>query len=277
MSDGYLFMDETLVIDENQPSRIERVLKKLALGLSIILAAELAWFLGLSPCLPFTHVEVMSIAGLSEGSLLQTAGITSKTSFITLNALAVEKALETIPQVESARVIKRFPDHLSISVIGRSTVAVAFAKMEGKTVPIAFDRFGVVFGIGSSVLGNNLSQVSMPIISGLVFENPSEGMRLPAFLEPFLMDLDSLSRESPALLGALSEIRVQKKAFDGYELVLYPAHHSVRVRIGSQLNEEVLRYMILVLDVLSSKGIEADEIDFRAGTASYRAKEASSG
>jgi cell division protein FtsQ len=102
-------------------------------------------------------------------------------------------------------------------------------------------------------------------------------MRLPPEFTPFLAALDRIRLSAPELLGAVSEIRVHQRPYDGYELVVYPAHHPVRVKIGAELNEEGLRYMMLVLDVLASRGIEADEIDFRTGTASYRTKEASSG
>ncbi len=96
---------------------------------------------------------------------------------------------------------------------------------------------------------------------------------MPLFLNPLLADLARLRAQAPALLDSISEIRVVKRSFDGYELVLYPAYRSVRVRIGSQLNEDVLRYMMLLLDVLASKGIDTDELDFRTGTAAYRTKE----
>lgn len=278
MSDGYLFLDDSLRTEVEGPSRLERNLKRVAIVLSVALAVELVWFLGVTPCLPFTRVDVAAIEGLSEDTVLRIAGISTKSSYISVNASASEYALEALPLVESARVIKRFPDRLSVEITKRTAVAIALAEMDGRTVPIAFDRFGVVFSVASGAAAAELlGSAKGPIVSGMVFERPAPGARLPAFLDGFLTDLDRLRRESPALLDALSEIRIQKRAYDGYELLLYPAHYPVRVRIGAELNEEVLRYMMLVLDVLASKGIEADEIDFRTGTAAYRAKEASSG
>jgi cell division protein FtsQ len=278
MSDGYLFLDDPISVEDVGPSRLEKLLKRAAIVLSVALAVELVWFLGVTPCLPFARVEVKAIDGLSQETILRTAGIGEKASFITVNATAAEHALEALPLVESARVVKRFPDRLSIEITKRTAVAIALAVVDGRTVPIAFDRFGVVFNVGTGNAASALIAESKgPVISGMVFERPSPGVRLPSFLDGFLSDLERLRRESPALLDALSEIRVQKRAYDGYELLLYPSKYPVRVRIGAELNEEVLRYMMLVLDVLASKGIEADEIDFRTGTAAYRAKEASSG
>ncbi len=278
MSDGYLFLDDSVRTESEGPTRLERVLKVAAVVLSVALAVELVWFLGVTPCLPFSRVEVAAIEGLSEDTILRTAGIGAKSSFISVDAAAAESALEALPLVESARVVKRFPDRLSVAVTKRTAVAIALAELDGRTVPIAFDRFGVVFNVASGAAAADLLGAAHgPVISGMVFERPAPGARLPSFLDGFLADLDRLRRESPALLDSLSEIRIQKRAYDGYELLLYPARYPVRVRIGAELNEEVLRYMMLVLDVLASKGIEADEIDFRTGTAAYRAKEASSG
>lgn len=278
MSDSYLFLDDSVPSEDVGPSRLERALKRAAIVLSFALAVELVWFFGVTPCLPFARVEVMAVEGLSEETILRTAGIGSKSSFISLNAASAEYALEALPVVESARIIKRFPDRLSVELTMRTAVAISLAEVDGRTVPIVFDRFGVVFSVASGAAAADiLVGAKGPVVSGMVFERPAPGVRLPSFLDGFLSDLDRLRRESPALLDALSEIRIQKRAYDGYELLLYPSRYPVRVRIGAELNEEVLRYMMLVLDVLASKGIEADEIDFRTGTAAYRAKEASSG
>jgi cell division septal protein FtsQ len=91
---------------------LERGLKRAAIILSVALVVELVWFFGVTPCLPFSRVEIKTVEGLSEETILRTAGIDSKSSFITVNAATAEHALEALPVVESARVVKRFPDRL---------------------------------------------------------------------------------------------------------------------------------------------------------------------
>jgi cell division protein FtsQ len=51
----------------------------------------------------------------------------------------------------------------------------------------------------------------------------------------------------------------------------------VRVRVSEDITEETIRYMFLMIDVLSAKNANIDEIDFRTGTATYKIKEAHSG
>jgi len=251
------------------------VLQRVVVALAFVLAAELVWFFGITPCLALADVDVAGLPGLGTEAVLAAAGIDDASSFISINAAAAERALEKLPQVESAKVVKRFPDRIRIVLEGRTAVALALAKVDGKTVPVYMDRHGVVFAVGASPQAD--AGPALPVLSGLVFENVVPGTRLPEPLVKLLADLDGIQRRSPALLNALSEIRIQSRPYDGFDLMLFPAQHPVRVKIGAELNEEVLRYMMLVLDVLSSKGIGADEIDFRTGTVSYRAKEASSG
>jgi len=269
--EAYLYFDEAPRAEKEDSSRMERLLKRLVLALAIILSVELVWYFALTPCLPLTTVDLAGAAGLDRDAVLAVAGITEKTSFVTLDVSAAAQALGAIPTVESVRIVKRFPDAVRIALTPRTAAAVALAVIDGRTVPLYLDRQGVVFAVGME------NTDSLPIISGLVFEKVSLGMRLPPEFTPFLAALDRIRLSAPELLGAVSEIRVHQRPYDGYELVVYPAHHPVRVKIGAELNEEGLRYMMLVLDVLASRGIEADEIDFRTGTASYRTKEASSG
>jgi len=270
MSDSRFLMDETLTPEVEPSGKAERYLKRSVGILCLILVVELVWYLAIVPCLPLKTVDLIGAEGLNRTDLLAASGLSAKSSFFSLRRTIMERGLETIPAVESARVVSHFPDAVRIELVRRSAVAVSLAESEGRTILLAYDRNGVVFKVGTAT---DTSFPNAPVVSGLRFEQAQEGMRLPAFLSGFLNDLARLKREFPALLETLSEIRVVKRAYDGYELVLYPANRRVRVRIGPELNEEALRYMMLMLDVLDSKGIETDELDFRTGTASYRAKE----
>jgi cell division protein FtsQ len=75
----------------------------------------------------------------------------------------------------------------------------------------------------------------------------------------------------------VSEIKVNEKNYEGFDLTLYPAHCRVRVRLPADLSRDKLSYALLLLDVLKNSSEEIEEIDCRTGTASYRVKEATSG
>jgi cell division protein FtsQ len=118
-------------------------------------------------------------------------------------------------------------------------------------------------------IGGSTNNDALPVLSGLVFENIEEGLRLPAFLMPLFEDIETLQAYSPKLLSAISEIRVNKKAYGDYDLTLYTMNSPVKVHIGQRMDAEKLRYTMLMLDVLKEQSLYPDELDFRTGTASY--------
>jgi cell division protein FtsQ len=258
-------------------SGIEKALKALIIGAAAILVLELVWLLAVSPCMPLSKIEVLSFPGISREEILAAAGIGEQSSYVSVNTARVERALESLYAVESAKVLKRFPNAIRIVLIPRSAAGVSLARLDGKIIPVYFDRTGLVFKIGKEREEGIQELPQLPIISGLVFENPSLGMKLPTLFSPLLARLEDIRAASPELLAAISEIRINRKAFDGFDLILYPIHSAVRIRLEPDLNEASLRYVMLMLDVFASKHSEIEEIDFRAETASYKEKEASSG
>jgi cell division protein FtsQ len=251
--------------------RSERIIKWLVAAVCIAVAAELIWLLGITPFMPFSRINVTAIEGLSHNDILQIAGINSQSSFISVDTDSVEMTLKSLAQIEDAKVLRRFPDRLEIILAGRKAAALTFAEISGRTAPVFFDASGVVFQIGP---GGGLDASSeLPVISGLVIENPGPGMRLPAMFNSFFGSLDALAAKEPELLKAVSEIRISRKSFDGFDLILYPVHKQIRVRL-SELNEDLLRYTLLMVDVLAEKEPGVDYVDFRAGMASYTPKEA---
>jgi cell division protein FtsQ len=251
--------------------KIEKGLKRILVAAAVIIAAECLWLFGVSPCIPFSTLEVNGFPGFDGQAVLGFAGITDKSSFISTTVMKAENTLAGHYLVESARVVKRFPDRLSVFLEPRKAVASSLVLIQGRLMPILFDRNGVVFGIGESS-----DWESLPVLSGLVIEQPSLGMKLPAALAPLLEEIGRIQDETPYLLDLVSEIRVNRKPFDGFDLVLYPVHYPVRVRLGNSLSEETLRYVMLMLDVFKRRKIWPQEIDFRSGMSSYTVKEASS-
>ncbi|MDR3356621.1 MAG: FtsQ-type POTRA domain-containing protein [Spirochaetaceae bacterium] len=257
--------------EEKENFKFEKPLKRILAACSVLLAGELLWLFVISPCMPLGTVDIKGPGGISRAEVLEAAGIGPRSSFMSVNAAASEEALSAIPQIEAARVIKHFPDGVEISLTKRSAVAAAVTDMNGRAVPVFFDKEGVLFQIGRN--GGQEADAALPVISGLVFENIRPGLRLPEFLSPLWKDLDALRTEAPELLSTISEIQISKKKYDAYELTLYPAYNPAKIRIGQHISEDKLRYMLLLLDVLNEKGVALDELDFRTGTASYTVRE----
>jgi cell division protein FtsQ len=253
---------------------IEKRLKRLFVIAGIVLGAELIWLFGISPCIPLSTISVEGFPGFEGGDVLRYADIGGKASFISVKAREAEKILSGHYLVEKAKVVKRFPDRLSIYLEPRQAAALILASLDGRLLPVYFDRHGVALNIGGD---RDLPQAALPVISGLVIEEPFPGMRLPSAFGPLLEELGRIGQGAPELLGAISEIRINRRPFDGFDLVLYPVHYPIRVRLGNNFNEDTLRYVLLMLDVFEEKDSAPEEIDFRSGVGAYTAKEAPSG
>jgi cell division protein FtsQ len=246
--------------------KIEKGLKRLIITAVVIFAAELIWLFGVTPFVPFSTVEVQEISGFNRSEILSFANLNENSSFVSTNTKNVQEKLLSHILVDSATVIKRFPDKLSVFITPRQVAAVALANNGSKQALLFVDRRGVFFKTGV-----DLQEAGLPILSG--FEKPMLGMHLPAGLIPLVESLYELSRSSPELLSAISEIRIEQKAWEGFDLVLYPVHSSIKVRVENSLTEDGLRYMLLILDVFKESPEQPAEIDLRSGMASYRVKE----
>jgi cell division protein FtsQ len=211
---------------------------------------------------------VSGVPELDTTFVLGRAGITNTSSYLSVNAHAAERRLKSLPIVESAQVIKHFPDSVSIILVGRKAVGMSFVTVGQTVVPVFFDRQGTVFMIGNEGLDDNGLR-SMPILSGLITEPPSLGMKLPVRYGELFGNLETLRASAPELLAAFSEIQVSQRAFDAYDLILYPVHSQIRVRLGALIHADTLRYTLLLLDVCRSKRYERGELVFRTGAATY--------
>jgi cell division protein FtsQ len=258
-------------------SVIDKRLKRVLLVVAGILGMEFIWLFGITALLPLSAVEVSGIPGIDRAAVLAQAGINARSSFVTVNTEDVRKRLEALYLVESARVVKQYPDTVRIMLEPRKITAMSLTKIGGRTQPVSFDRYGVIIKTGNGG-GVPALPPSVPLISGFVFSDPGLGTRLPVMFESFLSSLARINAASPELLTAVSEIRINRRTFDRFDLILYPVHSPVRFRVEADLDEAALKHMILMIDVLgSADGVLPEEIDLRTGTASYREKEASSG
>jgi len=277
--------------------KVEKGIKKMLIIAGIALAAELIWLFGISPFIPFTTIEVHGISELERAEILRLAGVNEHSSFITLDTVNAQKQLASHYLLESAGINKRFPDRLTIFVKGRTAAAVSLVSYGSGMIPLYIDRHGVVFKMGKPAA----MDTNLPILSGIDFKSILDnrspealllGMRLEAEYIPMLESLFKIASDSPELLSAISEIRIEQKALDGFDLIVYPVSGSVRVRLESRLTEDILRYTLLMLAVLErhspnseaaaelnlrhmwfDKNTRPDEIDFRSGMGAYKMKE----
>jgi cell division protein FtsQ len=269
-SEYYYESSENTVSKKKSAEKIEKGLKRLLIIAGVIFAAELIWLLGISPFIPFSTVEVHGFSDFSRSQILYLAGIDDSSSYFSTNVSLIKERLSTNILVESAVVMKRFPDKLSIYLNPRKPAAVTLFNTASGQSMMYIDRQGVIYKIEHDA---SMEKSDIPVISGI--ENPHLNMRLPTALIPLMNNLGEISVSSPELLSAISEIRVERKAWDGYDLMLFPVHSSIKVRVENNLTEEALRYMLLMLNVFEKDENRPQEIDFRSGMGSYKIKELS--
>ncbi len=275
---SFIFNDalisETPASKKTAYSGTEKVWRRILFVLVVILAFEAIWLCVIRPCMPLSGIELNGIPGIERDVVLHYAGITSETSFYSVNAAKMERVLEELVMVESAEVVKQFPSRIYIKLNPRIPVAVSLTYVDGKMIPLFIDKHGVVCKMGLNDSESRMHMSNLPIISGLIFDNASVGTRLPVILKKFLESIERINMQNSLLLSSFSEIRIHEKLYDGFELVLYHSSSNTKIRTGAELNEEMLKYIMLMIDVLYNEGVDVDEIDFRTGTASYKLKEA---
>jgi cell division protein FtsQ len=264
--------------------RLEKLFKGLLVTALILAAGELIWFFVISPCMPFSRIEISGFQGLDRSVILAQAGIDGRSSYMSVRTRAVEKALAALPQVEEVRVIKTFPASVELVLAGRKALGALPVRNGDRQALAIFDKEGVIFKI---VNPGDSEALSLPLVSGMNFREIRLGSRPQgeAFYGSFLDRLAGIRSSAPELLQSISEIRINRKVFEeaggkgfaAFDLSLYFMQRPVRVLAGADLDEDGLRYMLLTVDALLSRESRIDEIDFRAGIASYTLKEASSG
>ena len=264
------------------PQKFEKAVRRFLTLAVIFICGGVVWIFCISPCMVPAKVTVKSFPGLSAADVMGIAGINNNAAYIAINASEAEQRLSGYYLVEAAKVVKRFPDRLSIFLEPRRAVAMVFAQVNGRTQPVYFDRHGVAFKVGNGV--GEAPPSWMPIVTG-VLDNGQQvrpGMQLSAAYLPLFSRIGAITDEDPKIWQVISEIGIAKKSHDLYDLVLYPAvRDSIRLRMRSDISKDSIYYALLMLDVCRQLGTDApDEIDVRSGigvvsaNANTKAKEA---
>lgn len=248
---------------------------RLGVALVIVLCLGIALYYAIPEVTRITKVSVRGMQAVSETDVIKALGLNPGIHLFNANISEMEKRISADPRVASVHIRRVLPDKLIVDLTERAPVAVILHTDEFGTQSLLVDREGVVFG----TLSAGVHTYTVPVLSGIHFEQFTPGQRLPALLLPLLANLDELEKTAPSLLNAFSELKIMKTSEDDAELVLYPVTHAIPIRTQLNLDKAMLSEALLVLDILSSrKGTEKiQEIDFRTGTIVYRVKEAQAG
>lgn len=277
LDDEYLdkdyFLDTQVKLkDENEikSDRRLKIIKIIFCVLCFLLLGELIVYKYILPCFASPKITVtgnQSYKAEEIASLLLPLDTSSWLNFNVEDAVALISADSGIDRVS---VEKHFPDKITVKVQERTPVAVMFVMENGHSVPVQIDRNGVLFkGKKSNEKDDNRI---IPIISGVPVEYMAQGMRIPNIYKPLFDQISTINNLPQKYFASISEICVLPNDFGNYELELIPSHSKVKVRTDRSLNEDALKYMIVVLDVVNQIGTDVDKIDLRYGSVSYTVK-----
>ena len=268
---GAVYIDNTKKEKSDAPKR-----KSITLVLSFVfvalMLAEIIFQLFIAPEFAIKKIEIhcSNKFPLSNNDIIKLAELEGNLYYFSINTAQIKNKLLQHSLIKTAEVKKIFPGLLHIKLAERIPLGMALINSGGMTIPIVFDEEGVIFEIGKSV-----SDYRIPVISGLKFVEIKLGLKLPEELISYLSELKKLKETTPSLFEQISELKFVNKNNSGYEVLLYPLNTKVRVRTENIINDNLIKQIFVVLDIIEKNGLEAEmnELDFRAGQVVFKVKE----
>jgi len=261
---------EEVTVEKKQHMKDNKVviLKIIVVVLCVLLFLEGILYAVVIPCLAPAKIDIQGLESISKTELLNKVDSVASSSWLKFDTDKAVLALSSESCIESVSVEKHFPDRVEIHVKERIPVAKTIVMVNGKSVSVQIDKNGVLFtGAVATNYDNNI-----PLVTGLPVDNVQDGMRLSANYRNLMEQISVLSELPQKYFAAVSEIQVVTKEYGNYELILYPIHTKVKVLTDRTLDEDALKYMMVVLDVVNSIEPDVSVIDLRYGSVSYRTR-----
>ena len=272
VADDYLEKDYFLVdnTDEsNSEGKTEkkiRLLKVIFCVLCFALLCELVIYKYVMPSFASPKVTVTGQKDYTAEEIARMLLPMNSSTWFDFDVNQAVALLSSEAGIDHVSVEKKFPDKIFVNVCEREPVAVTFVAENGCTTPVQIDRNGVLFPGKKSAAAE--SEI-LPIISGLPVEYMTKGMRIPAKYRPLIDEISKISEMPQHYFASVSEICVLPKDSGNYELALIPSQSKVKVLTDRALNEDALKYMLVVLDVVNQIGTDVAAVDLRYGSVSY--------
>jgi len=244
-----------------------KVIKVIFWVLCIAILGEFVAYKYVMPCFSSPKVTFSGQKNMSAQEIATKLLPMETKNWINFDVAQAMSILSSEPTIENVVVEKHFPDKINVQIVEREPVAVTFVVEEGSTYPVQIDKNGVLFNVK-----RGFEIADLPIVSGLPFEYMSGGMRIPQKYRPLIEQINKIKTLPQDYFRSISEICVISKDSGNYELEIIPSQSKVKVLTDRTLNEEALKYMMVVLDVVNKMNADVSEVDLRYGSVSYRTK-----
>ncbi len=250
---------------DDKAERKIKFIKVIFCVLCFALLCELVIYKYIMPSFSSPKVTVTGQKDYSAEEIARLLLPMNSTSWFDFDVEQAVAILSSEAGIDHVSVEKKFPDKIYVNVEEREPVAVTFIMENGRTSPVQIDKNGVLFP-GKK---NASAEATLPIVSGLPVEYMSKGMRIPAKYRPLIDQISKISEMPQHYFASVSEICVLPKDSGNYELALIPSQSKVKVLTDRALNEDALKYMLVVLDVVNQIGTDVATVDLRYGSVSY--------
>ena len=271
VSDDFLDKDFFLSddFDSSSEGKTEKKIKMIKVIFCVLCFALLCELVIYKYIMPSFSSPKVTVTGQKEYSAEEIARLLlpmNSTNWFDFDVDQAVSLLSSEAGIDHVMVEKKFPDKIYVNVSEREPVAVTFVVENGSSAPVQIDKNGVLFPGKKAALDEDF----LPIVSGLPVEYMSKGMRIPSKYRPLIDQISKISQLPQHYFASLSEICVLPKDSGNYELALIPAQSKVKVLTDRALNEDALKYMLVVLDVVNQIGTdEVAAVDLRYGSVSY--------
>ena len=256
--------------DGSSDSKAEKKIKFIKVIFCVLCFALLCELVIYKYIMPSFSSPKVTVTGQKDYSAEEIARLLlpmNSTSWFDFDVEQAVALLSSEAGIEHVSVEKKFPDKIHVNVAEREPVAVTFVMENGRTSPVQIDKNGVLFP-GKKNKSIDADTI-LPIVSGLPVEYMSKGMRIPAKYRPLIDQISKISEMPQHYFASVSEICVLPKDSGNYELALIPSQSKVKVLTDRALNEDALKYMLVVLDVVNQIGTDVAAVDLRYGSVSY--------
>ncbi len=266
LKENYFLSDDYEGSSDGKTEKKIKFIKVIFCVLCFALLCELVIYKYIMPSFSSPKVTVTGQKEYSAEEIARLLLPMNSTSWFDFDVEQAVALLSSEAGIDHVSVEKKFPDKIYVNVTEREPVAVTFVMDHGCTAPVQIDKNGVLFPAKKAS-----TEETLPIVSGLPVEYMSKGMRIPAKYRPLIDQISKISEMPQHYFASISEICVLPKDSGNYELALIPSQSKIKVLTDRALNEDALKYMLVVLDVVNQIGTdnEVSAVDLRYGSVSY--------
>ena len=267
--DDFDFGDSNISNNQNKKAGDKKItlLKVIVLVLAILLLLEAVLYTFVIPCLAPAKIRLYGLTTISTKQVSSIIQPMNSKTWAQFNCQEACSLLSSVPGIDTVIIDKHFPDKVDIQIKERKPVAKTIVTIDNHLTPVQIDANGVLF---PAITSDAIVDKAVPLVSGLPVDNVQGGMRIPEKYRSLMEQISDIQSLSQNYFAAISEIQVVPKEYGNYELVLYPVNSRIKVLTDRTLNEDALKYMMVVLDVVNSIEPDVSEVDLRYGSVSYR-------